>query len=208
MNAHTHEFVYNFLMSLYDRDIREPLFDWLEEQYGMIRILEEKQMGKARADAVMVTADELYGIEIKSDADTYARLQNQIRYYNWYYDRNYIVIGVSHAAHIAEHVPEWWGIITAEEEDGRVDLYEMRKPQLNPKRKMQRKITLLWRPELVRIQKRNHLPAYKEKSKKFVQERILEKIPEDQLHREISRELFERDYILIEKELEEYRRQR
>ena len=30
---------------LYDKDIREPLFDFLEEMYGKIRILEEKQIG-------------------------------------------------------------------------------------------------------------------------------------------------------------------
>ena len=28
---------------LYDRDIREPLFDFIEEEYGKIRILEEKR---------------------------------------------------------------------------------------------------------------------------------------------------------------------
>ena len=208
MNAHTYQFAYNKDMTLYDRDIREPLFLWLEEKYGMVRIIEEKQTGKARADAVMVTVDELIGIEIKSDADTYTRLENQVKYYDWYYDRNYVVVGTSHAQHIAEHVPAWWGIITAEREADRIDFYEMRQPQVNPKRKMKRKITLLWRPELVRIQKRNHLPAYKEKAKKFVQERILAKIPEEQLHREISRELFERDYTLIEAELEEYRQRK
>ena len=131
-----------------------------------------------------------------------------MKYYDWYYDRNYVVVGTSHALHIEEHVPAWWGIITAEKEADGIDFYEMRKPQVNPKRKMKRKITLLWRPELVRIQKRNHLPAYKEKAKKFVQERILAKIPEEQLHREISRELFERDYTLIEAELEEYRQRK
>ena len=60
---------------LYDRDIREPLFDFLEERYGKIRIIEEKQMGKSRADIVMVLPDAVAGIEIKSDADTYVRLQ-------------------------------------------------------------------------------------------------------------------------------------
>ena len=60
---------------LRDKDIREPLFDFLEETYGKVRILEEKTMGKSRADVVMVTPDALYGIEIKSDADTYARLE-------------------------------------------------------------------------------------------------------------------------------------
>ena len=31
-------------------DIREPLFDFLEETYGKIRILEEKMMGRSRAE--------------------------------------------------------------------------------------------------------------------------------------------------------------
>ena len=81
---------------LRDKDIREPLFDFLEETYGKVRILEEKTMGKSRADVVMVTPDALYGIEIKSDADTYARLERQIKDYNIYYDYNYVAVGASH----------------------------------------------------------------------------------------------------------------
>ena len=42
---------------LRDKDIREPLFDFLEEMCGKIRILEEKQIGKSRADIVMVQPD-------------------------------------------------------------------------------------------------------------------------------------------------------
>ena len=34
---------------LYDKDIREPLFFFLEETYGKVRILEEKRTGSARA---------------------------------------------------------------------------------------------------------------------------------------------------------------
>jgi len=82
---------------LYDRDIREPLFDFLEERYGKIRIIEEKQMGKSRADIVMVLPDAVAGIEIKSDADTYVRLQRQVRDYNRYYDTNLVVVGSTHA---------------------------------------------------------------------------------------------------------------
>lgn len=52
-----------------DKDIREPLFEYLEEKYGKIRIIEEKMMGRSRADVVMVTEDALVGLEIKSDAD-------------------------------------------------------------------------------------------------------------------------------------------
>jgi len=34
---------------LHDRDIREPLFEFLEDSFGKIRILEEKTMGRSRA---------------------------------------------------------------------------------------------------------------------------------------------------------------
>ena len=37
--------------------------------------------GRARADVVMITETALYGIEIKSDADTYTRLEKQIKNY-------------------------------------------------------------------------------------------------------------------------------
>ena len=154
---------------LKDKDIREPLFDFLEETYGKIRILEEKTMGRSRADAVMVTENALYGIEIKSDADTYARLQRQVKDYDLYYDFNYAVVGTSHALHVGEHLPDWWGIITAELEEGRVDFYILRKPLPNPGVNRSRQLSLLWRTELLQIQEQNRLPLYREKSKLFVQ---------------------------------------
>ncbi len=191
---------------LYDKDIREPLFDFLEEAFGKNRILEEKRMGKSRADVVMVTPDALYGIEIKSDADTYARLERQVRDYNQFYDYNYVVAGTKHALHIKDHVPEFWGIITAEQTEAGVDFYVMQKPQKNPKRKMAKKLTLLWRPELAHIQEINQMPKYRKKSKDFVIEKILAAVPEETLCRQVSEELFERDYNEIEEKINAYRK--
>ncbi len=99
---------------LYDKDIREPLFEYLEERYGKIRILEEKCMGKSRADVVMVRPGLLVGIEIKSDADTYARLKRQTKDYDRFCDENYVAVGSTHAMHVGEHIPAWWGIIRAD----------------------------------------------------------------------------------------------
>ncbi len=183
---------------LYDKDIREPLFDFLEERYGKIRILEEQKIGRSRADVMMVTPKALYGIEIKSDADTYARLARQIIDYNQYYDLNYAVVGTRHALHIKEHVPDWWGIITVELENGRPDFYIMRKPVANPKMNWKKKISILWRSELANIQRQNRLPEYREKGKQFVVERILSRVPEEILRMQISEELFERDYSMFE----------
>lgn len=192
---------------LYDKDIREPLFLFLEEKYGRVRIFEEKNMGDSRADAIMVTTDSLYGIEIKSDADTYARLALQVKDYDTFFDYNYIVVGVTHAGHIAEHVPEWWGIITVEEEAScnNIDFYILRKPHMNPNMDWNSKITLLWRPELAHIQELNGMPKYKQESKLFVRNKILERVPHDILQLQLCGELFERDYSTIGDRIREFK---
>ncbi|MBS7006824.1 sce7726 family protein [Anaerostipes sp.] len=190
---------------LYDKDIREPLFDFLEERYAKIRIIEEKQMGRSRADIVMVTEDSVFGIEIKSDADTYARLQRQIRDYDQFFDYNYAVVGSRHALHIEEKIPAWWGIITAEETGDAVDFYMLRSPGENPKLVWKNKLRLLWRPELAHIQERNQLPKYRQKSKAFVIDKIIEKVPAELLKTQVSDELFERDYHEIENTIRTYK---
>ena len=80
----------NMMKILYDRDIREPLFFFLEEVYGKVRFFEEKVIGRSRADVMMVIEHALVGIEIKSDADSYTRLKGQVRDYNRFFDYNYI----------------------------------------------------------------------------------------------------------------------
>ena len=190
----------------HDRDIREPLFAFLEEKYGKVRFIEEKNMGRSRADIVMVTEGALIGLEIKSDADTYARLARQVRDYDRYFDRNICVAGVSHMGHIEEHLPHHWGIIAAEAlPDGRLDFYQARKAQENPKRSLQRKLSLLWRRELNHMLGRNGMPRYAGESKHFVAMKLLSKIPEAALDIQIADELFERDYTTISDEIEAYR---
>lgn len=191
---------------LYDKDIREYLFDFLDDTFGKNRIIEEKRMGRSRADVVMITPTAIYGIEIKSDADTYARLNRQVRDYNQFYDYNYVVVGTSHAMHIEEHVPTWWGIITVELENGNPDFYILRKPTVNPKMKWKKKLGLLWRPELAHIQELNQMPKYKQKSKDFVIEKILETVPEEQLQYQICEELLQRDYNTIGDIISEFKK--
>ena len=191
---------------LYDKDIREPLFDFLETVYGKVRLLEEQVMGKSRADIVMIVPDALYGIEIKSDADSYARLERQVRDYDRYYDYNLIVVGTSHAAHIREHVPDWWGVITVEQEEGKTDFYILRQPAKNPQMEWNSKIEILWRPELAHIQELNRMAAYKQKSKRFVADKIVETVPPELLSQQLSEELFQRDYTKIWETIQTYRK--
>jgi len=197
---------------LYDKDIREPLFEFLEGEYGRVRILEEKNMGDSRADVVMVSQDALFGIEIKSDADTYVRLSGQVKDYDKYFDYNYVVVGTSHANSIEDHVPEYWGIITVEEDkiNTETDFYILRRPKPNPKMKWDKKLKLLWKPELSIVQEKNNMPRYKQESKDFcikkIMERLYETIEPNDLRHQISEILFERDYTNIKSMLNEYRK--
>jgi len=210
---------------LLDKDIREPLFDFLEERYGKVRILEEKTVGNSRADVVMVIPDKIVGIEIKSDADTYTRLESQVADYDLYFDQNIVVVGSTHAGHVAEHVPDYWGIISVEEydtgskpdaeglEDGvsdklthKIDFYVVREMQPNPKADLLRTIRVLWRPELAHIQETYSLPMYKGKSKDFVRALIVDRLPAEIVHHEISEILFERDYAAMIEQIQEFRK--
>ncbi len=193
-------------MVLHDKDIREPLFDFLEETYGKTRVIEEKRMGRSRADIVMVRPNSLTGVEIKSDADTYTRLAGQVRDYDRYFDYNYIVIGSSHAFHVEEHVPDFWGIITVEYVEERVDFYVLKEAKLNEKADLKKQLHFLWRPELAHIQELNGLPAYRKKSKDFVIDKIYQQVPEEKLKCEISDELFERDYNEIAGIIDAYKK--
>ena len=177
-----------------DQFMREPLFDWLEEQFGRVRILEEIEIGASRADAVMVLPEAVAGIEIKSDHDSYARLARQVKDYDLYFDYNYVAVGTSHAMHVEEHVPEYWGIITAEEVDGAADFYLLRRAKENPKREMKRKLSLLWRGELNAVREGYVKHKYAEKTRAFLAEKILEAVPEEEMQRRISEALFEREY--------------
>lgn len=194
--------------TLYDKDIREPLFMYLEELYGKIRILEEVNIGDSRADAIGVINGALMGIEIKSDADTYVRLDRQVKDYLEFFDYNYVVVGSTHSTHIKEHVPENFGIISVEydEESGKLDFYTLRMPIPNKERKTANKLSLLWRPELAHIQQLTGMHKYDGKSKAWVRDKIMDMISEPLLNDYISEELFERDYEAIRQQINDYRK--
>ena len=194
---------------IYDKDIREPLFDFLEETYGKVRVIEEKTIGKSRADVFLVLTGEIWGLEIKSDADTYTRLAGQVKDYDRFFDKNLVVVGTSHAMHIEEHVPAHWGIITVDQTDNGPDFYLLRQPSGGTKVTWERKLGLLWRPELAALQETFRMPRYKEKSKAFVVKAIAgqigELIPEEELRIEFTKQLFERDYTEIAKKIQAFR---
>ena len=184
---------------LFDKDIRDPLFAFLDGKHAKVRYLEEVPFGSARADAVMVLEDQLVGIEIKSDADSYARLPQQIGNYDRYFDKNYLVIGVSHVNSVLDHVPLHWGVITAEIDNRAFDFYVMKEAADNPSVCTELRLQLLWRSELVHILLMNKFPKYAKRDKYQLRQILAESVDPVLLKKQVSEELFERDYTIWEK---------
>ena len=74
--------------------------------------------------------------------------------------------------------------------------------------KWKRKLSMLWRPELAHIQEINKMPKYKQKSKEFVVEKIIENIPEEILQFQMCEELMQRDYNEIERVIADFKKKR
>lgn len=188
---------YNLAMKTHDKDIRPLLFDFLDERYGKVRTFEELYIGDCRADVYAVIDGAAVGFEIKSDSDTYARLEKQVKLYSRYCDYCYAVVGSTHTK-ILEHVPEFWGVISVCECDGELSLSVIREAKISPKVKSANKLRVLWRRELNALLALNSYPKYANKSRKFVIDYIVEKTEEEALAKQISDILFERDYTVFE----------
>lgn len=69
--------------------------------------------GRYRADVAVINGH-LIGFEIKSDEDTLARLEEQIRAYDAVFDRSTAVVGRRHVSKAMTTLPKWWGVMMAD----------------------------------------------------------------------------------------------
>lgn len=180
-----------------DPGIREALFLYLDYNYGKHRTFEEVPINTSRADIYAVTDRGLIGFEIKSDNDSYTRLSSQIKNYDLYFDCNYLVIGKKHRKGVEKHVPDYWGIFCVYETENGTEVELIRPHGINPQFKLKKQMELLWKRELSHILALIFMPRYPQKSKVFIRNKLLEKVPEGFLKKQIYEELFERDYTLL-----------
>ena len=176
-----------------DKDMREPLFEYLEERYGKVRIIEEKVIKKSRADVMAVIEGEIIGLEIKSDSDSYTRLARQVKDYDRFCDKCFAVVGESHI-HVDEHIPDYWGIIIVNDENVIVERDAMKCPKVNIKNQL----NILWRNELLNIQLKEGLPKLMNTKRADIYKRLIDTAGEPTIKADICEQLFERDYTIYD----------
>lgn len=171
-----------------DKEIRRTLIEYLRIQYRDCRIYQEKAIGNSFCDVMMVTG-ELSGFEIKSDSDNYDRLPEQVKSYSRFFDRNYLVVGISHAKSASLKIPPEWGILVAEQDK----IYCQRIARNCSTVNRRSQLTLLWKIELNNLLLRNSMPPYAQKSKAYICDVLDSHIPKDILGVQIADELRSRD---------------
>lgn len=188
---------------LRDPDMREILFETYENTGERLRIFEELVIGKSRADAILVKEDEILGFEIKSDKDSLVRLTTQVKNYERFCDKCYIVTGVHYIDKIENAVPEHWGIYDiAKDEEGNLHIEMFREAERNPKErpttKLKNQMNLLWRSELIRIVKTYKMGGVTKRNKKQLRDLIIEKMGKEEAKRLACDALIERDYSIYQ----------
>ena len=176
-----------------DKEIRKILIAYLQAQKNEMRIYQEKSIGSSICDLMVVT-DRLTGYEIKSDSDDYKRLAEQARTYTRFFDRNYVVVGRSHAGSVTSKVPDEWGIICVERDNVTVE----REAKDNKAVSRRSQLSVLWKLELKNILLKNGMPLYVQKEKGYISDRIADAVDNDILRKQIAYELLHRDYSVFD----------
>jgi hypothetical protein len=168
-----------------DSDLRQALHARLRLEHGAAQdtlVVDEFDLGgSARADVAVINGA-LAGYEIKSDHDTLRRLGNQIQEYARVFDEVTLVVTVRHLERAHALVPEWWSIISAEDEADQIVLIHHRDGYRNEDVDPIRVGWLLWRSELVEeLAQRARVVGIRSKPRSALVERLATSVPLDEM---------------------------
>ena len=136
---------------LRDRDIRVNLSVYLEKilpEHGKICHEQTFHNGKVVADLVTASNGGLHIYEIKGDSDNIERIVRQSFYYNKCAPKLTLVTTKKHAQKALNLLPEFWGLIIADNSKERVSLRYIRKSKNNHEFSKKTALLTLWKSEL------------------------------------------------------------
>lgn len=119
-----------------DPDMRHALVEVVSQEMGqrphvLVPEVEVRWSVPARLDALLISS-RICGFEIKSDADSLARLPRQVEAYGPVVERAVLVVGERRLPAAAKLVPDWWNIWAARWHGDSVRIRKARGGRLNP----------------------------------------------------------------------------
>lgn len=107
-------------------------------------------MGEGRIDVAAVNG-RLVGFEIKSAADSFARLPRQVDVYSRVVDEAVLVVERRRPETFLPRIPTWWGLWVARDDGAGCTLDVVRPPAMNPSPQALATAQLLWREEALAL---------------------------------------------------------
>ncbi len=134
-------------------EVREALGQVIEREHtadGGTRVIPELNLcqASARIDLAVING-RMIGWEIKTDADTLARLPRQQEVYSRIFDTVWLVAAPRHVMPAIEQVPDWWGVMAVHGDGGAARLRVVRRSRLNRTVDAHSIVRLLWRSEVL-----------------------------------------------------------
>ena len=191
------------MIKTYDESVRSALSDFLVDELRQSqkitghpsRIISELGIGHGafRIDIVAVNGL-MHGYEIKSDADTLARLPEQAEAYSRVFDKLTLVVGERHIIKALSIIPDWWGVKLAKSHaDGTILFSDIRTALNNESQDVFSVAQLLWRQEALDIlESRNFAYGVKSKRRELIYKRLVSAIGIADLQKSVRDKLFTR----------------
>lgn len=172
-----------------DKIIRKGLKIYLNSKRVPPKIIVDEMNvhnGNARADLVALY-ENTHCFEIKSDKDTLSRLQNQIEYYDYSFDRVHVVVTSKFIHKIQDIVPTYWGIILATYSNNKLKFSIVRNAKRNPSFDPEKALLSLWKSELLEL---NSQICESRTPLRITREGLAKKIGSEATKKEISNGIF------------------
>lgn len=137
-----------------DQDVRSALHSWLRFRHSVnlpsALVVDELGLcGEVRVDVAVVNGA-LSGFEIKSAADTLARLPKQVEVYSRVLDYATLVVAENHLEESLAMIPHWWGCVVVSWDGTCAHLDQYRPAIFNPGIDPYSLAQLLWKDEALR----------------------------------------------------------
>ena len=174
----------NYLLK--DVDIRKEIHSFQELPFhtqSEFRVIDELVVGieDARIDIAAV-GNSFYGLEIKSDVDSFGRLPSQIDAYNKVFDFLYLVVGDRFFPKALKILPEWWGLIHVYKNENGTYTELVTKAKRNMSVSKRSLANMLWKKEMILLL--NSHDADREltrKEREFLVQHVIEELSLEEL---------------------------
>jgi len=182
---------------LKDIDIRKEIHSFSTLPFyekSNYKVIDELVVGleDARIDIAAI-GNSFYGLEIKSDVDSFYRLPSQIDAYNRIFDFLYLVVGDRFLEKAFKVIPDWWGLVHVFKNEMGTSTEIVRKATRNVSVNKYSLANMLWKNEMILLlNSHNAERGLTKKERETLAQQIVEELSLEELQDGVRKAITQR----------------